>query len=269
MMDETLRAYVQAGIDAGLLILDLRAHMDEWAHKSDGSPVTVADEQAEDLILARLAVIDPDTPVVAEESVAAGKGVPSPGRRFYLVDPLDGTREFVKGRSAFTVNIGLIEDSIPTLGVIVAPAMAEGFAADADGVFRFRVVDGAAADIEPIQARRPGEKLDVVVSQSHLSAETRRYLDKFQIGERKSFGSSLKFCRVAEGAVDFYPRLGRTMEWDTAAGDAILRRAGGSVRTLDGAPLRYGKIDNQDDEPYANTSFVAFGDWPDSMIRRK
>lgn len=254
--------YVQAAVDAGLLILDLRAHMDEWEHKDDGSPVTVADQQAEALLLARLSEIDPETPVVAEESVSVGRGVARPGRRFYLVDPLDGTREFVNGRDAFTVNIGLIEDGAPVMGIVIAPALAEGFAADENGAWRFRVSGGQARDIEGIRARAPGVALDVAVSQSHLTAETRGYLERFNVGARKSYGSSLKFCRLAEGAADLYPRLGRTMEWDTAAGDAILRRAGGSVRTLDGALLVYGKTENPDDVSYANPHFVAFGAWP-------
>jgi len=218
--------------------------------KNDASPVTAADEKAEALILARLAALTPDIPVVAEESVAAGR-VPDVGARFWLVDPLDGTKEFINRNGEFTVNVALVENGEPVLGVVLAPALGRLFAgARGEGAF---VED--AAGRRPIACRvPPAEGLTVVASRSHGDAEA---LDAFLAGRKvaklTSAGSSLKLCLVAAGEADVYPRLGRTMEWDIAAGHAVLIAAGGRVTTVDGGPFRYGKAD------FANPHFAAWG----------
>ena len=219
--------------------------------KADASPVTEADTRAERIILDGLGECAPEVAVVAEESVAAGD-VPNVGSRpFFLVDPLDGTKEFISRNGEFTVNIALIEDGVPGAAVVHLPALDETFWTAGDGT-AWRARGGATA--ERIACRRPGsDGLVVVASRSHRSAETDGYLERFEVAEVVSAGSSLKLCRVAEGAADLYPRLGRTMEWDIAAGHAIIKAAGGSVETLDGRELVYGK------PGFENPHFVARG----------
>ena len=228
--------------------------------KADASPVTEADTRAERIILDGLSECAPDVAVVAEESVDAGD-IPDLGsRRFFLVDPLDGTREFVKRNGEFTVNIALVEDGAPTAGVVHLPALDETFWTTGDGTaWRAR---GLGAP-ERITCRRPGNRLVAVASRSHRSPETDAYLQRFAVAETVSAGSSLKFCRIAEGVADLYPRLGRTMEWDIAAGHAIVRAAGGSVETLDGGRLVYGK------PGFENPHFVARGLRPETDARTR
>ncbi len=212
--------------------------------KADASPVTAADEQAERLILAALAELAPGLPVVAEESVAAGRLPDISGGRFFLVDPLDGTREFISRNGEFTVNIARIEAGRPTLGVVHLPALGETYWSPGDGTAWRRRAGGAP---QRIVCRKPAaDGLVVVASRSHRDAKTDDYLAQFHVKQLISAGSSLKLCRLAEGAADMYPRLGRTMEWDIAAGHAVLLGAGGTVTTLDGTPLGYGKpgLDN-------------------------
>lgn len=211
--------------------------------KDDASPVTEADERAEALILPALDALLPGVPVIAEEAVAAGR-VPKIGERFWLVDPLDGTKEFISRNGEFTVNIALVEHGVPVLGVVLAPAIDRLFLG-ASGLGAFIEEDGKR---RPIRCRVvPAEGLTVVASRSHGDAAA---LDAFLAGRKvaalKSAGSSLKLCLIANGEADLYPRLGRTMEWDIAAGHAVLAAAGGKVRTLAGEALRYGKpgLDN-------------------------
>ena len=206
--------------------------------KADGSPVTEADTRAERVILDGLAACAADVAVVAEESVEAGDVPELDGRPFFLVDPLDGTKEFVRRTDEFTVNIALVEDGVPIAGVIHVPALGETYWTSGDGT-AWRIRNGGAA--VRIACRRPGRHLVAIASRSHRSAETDAWLEQFEIAEIVSAGSSLKFCRIAEGVADLYPRLGRTMEWDIAAGHAIIAAAGGTVETLDGEPLAYGK----------------------------
>ena len=219
--------------------------------KADASPVTEADTRAERVILDGLATCAPHVAVVAEESAAAGDVPVLDGRPFFLVDPLDGTKEFISRNGEFTVNIALVEDGAPTAAVVHLPALGETFWTAGDGVaWRAR----AGAGPERIECRRPGgDGLVVVASRSHRGAETDAWLERLAIAEIVSAGSSLKFCRVAEGVADLYPRLGRTMEWDIAAGHAIVAAAGGSVETLDGRRLAYGK------PGFENPWFVARG----------
>ncbi len=233
--------------------------------KSDDSPVTQADIEAESVIAAGLAALAPDIPVVAEEAVAAGN-VPEVGDRFFLVDPLDGTREFVARNGEFTVNIALIVDGAPVMGVIHAPASGEiAFADSASGAFTGRVDPDddslTIRDIRPIRVRTWNEAQAVaLVSRSHCDKQTREALARFAPGAVRELGSSLKLCRIAEGAADLYLRHGPTMQWDTAAGDAILRAAGGCVVDLAGAPLRYAREVAGVNRAFCNPDFCAFGD---------
>ena len=215
------------------------------AHKRDNTPVTAADHAAEAIILERLGKRFADIPIIAEEEVAAGR-VPVVADTFFLVDPLDGTREFVAGRPEYTVNIALVRDSTPRLGVVYAPATRVLYAGDADRTQAFRATPAQGAEAAPerlsVRVRRvPNHGLTVVASRSHPNPKLNAYLAGYQVAETVSIGSSLKFCLVASGEADLYPRLGTTMEWDTAAGHAVLLGAGGIVVNADGSPLRYGK----------------------------
>lgn len=218
--------------------------------KADQSPVTEADEQAEALILAGLRRLTPEVPIVSEEASAAGH-TPQVGERFWLVDPLDGTKEFIRRNGEFTVNIALIERAVPTLGVVLAPAQGRLFSG----------FSGGGAVLEDANGRRaiacrlvPPDGCTVVSSRSHGDATAlSEFLKGRVVAASKNAGSSLKFCLLAAGEADLYPRLGRTMEWDTAAGDAVLRASGGRVLDLNGQALRYGK------SGFENPHFVAEG----------
>jgi 3'(2'), 5'-bisphosphate nucleotidase len=217
--------------------------------KSDRSPVTDADEEAEKLILAELAKAFPGVPVVAEEQAAAGR-ISQVGSRFFLVDPVDGTKEFVKQGGEFTVNIGEIIDHEPVSGVVLAPAIGRLFVGAA-GEGAFELSKGTLRDIS---CRAPApDGLVAVSSRSHPDAKTDELLKSMPIKGHTNAGSSLKFCLVAAGEADIYPRAGTTMEWDTAAGHAVLRAAGGTVTNWDGTPFRYGKPD------FRNGPFIARG----------
>lgn len=224
--------------------------------KGDGSPVTAADEAAEAIILSRLADHG-ITVVIAEEAVAAGR-IPDVADDFWLVDPLDGTRDFISGSGEFTVNIARIVGGVPVAGVVLAPALGEVYWADETGAHKARVDGATTSGAAPIRVASPEGALKVVASKSHLTQETKDFIARFDVGQFLSFGSSLKFCRVADGTADLYPRMGRTMEWDTAAGHAVLRAAGGEVFTLDGRALAYGKATHESGA-YANPHFVAAG----------
>jgi 3'(2'), 5'-bisphosphate nucleotidase len=223
---------------AGAKIREIRDRGFRVQHKADQSVVTEADEAAEAIILSGLRAVLPGCTVVAEEAVAAG-AVPQATPEFWLVDPLDGTREFSSGGDDFAVNIGLVRDGRSVLGVVGVPATGEIFGGIV-GVGAWRQKDGARC---PVAARLcPSEGLTVVASRHHGDAAR---LDSFladrRVARLVNFGSSLKFCRLAEGQADLYPRFGRTMEWDTCAPQAVLEAAGGAVETLDGQPLLYGK----------------------------
>ena len=229
--------------EAGAAAMEVYASDFAVRGKADQSPVTEADERAERVILERLAALTPDVPVISEEQAAAGLAPPA-GQRFWLVDPLDGTREFIQRNGEFTVNIALVEDGCPTLGVVLAPALGRLFA----GAAGCGAHTHDAGGVRPIGCRSaPREGITVVASRSHGDADALDgFLAEHKVAASTSAGSSLKFCLVAAGEADLYPRLGRTMEWDTAAGHAVLAAAGGRVATLDGAELRYGKpgLDN-------------------------
>lgn len=238
--------------EAGEAIRAVRQRGCAVERKADESPVTEADRAAEAILLAALARLAPDVPVVAEEEVAAGR-VPDVGRAFFLVDPLDGTREFVRGGDDYTVNVGLIVDGAPVLGIVLAPEQERLWAAVVGGS---AYVEDGAGERRPLRVREPTEPLVVVASKSHMNQATRAYLTAVcPSAEQVSVGSSLKFCLLAEGSADFYPRLSPTSEWDTAAGHAILVAAGGGVVDPEGHPLRYGK------PAFLNVGFAASGGW--------
>lgn len=245
-------------LEAGRVILNIRDRGASVVHKGDGSPVTNADRSAEDLIVQGLEKINPDIPIIAEERIQRS-GVPDiSGEIFFLVDPLDGTKEFVQDRTDFTVNICLVECGLPRLGVVVAPARNELFSGDGRNAFRCRLSpDGRIIERTTIRTSTPREALRAVASASHARVDTMRFLERFAVDEILSIGSSLKFCLLAAGEADIYPRIGRTMQWDTAAGDAILRSAGGCTLRFDGEPLSYGR-DCAGLDAYANPHFVSF-----------
>ncbi len=247
---------IDAALAAGAEIERIYCEGCEVIEKEDGSPVTIADRHAEAIILEHLARAFPDIPVLAEEEAAAGR-IPELGNLFFCVDPLDGTRGFVQRNGEFTVNIGLIENGAPIAGVIYAPdPKLLYYGAVGEGAFRVR--DGG--DAEPIRPRpRPAPGLTAVGSRSHADHGTGEKSAHLGIADFVASSSSLKFCLVAEGAADLYPRHGTTAEWDTAAGQAILEAAGGRVMALDEegretGPLTYGKADRR----FLNPHFIAW-----------
>lgn len=245
-------------VEAGKAIMEIYAGPFEVARKDDASPVTEADRRAEKIILAGLRAAFPEIPCVAEEEVSAGGKVEVGEGPFFLVDPLDGTREFIGRNGDFTVNIALIDKGVPVAGVVYAPARGSLYAGAGGAASRVAVdADGEMGDRQPISVRAAGPVPVIVASRSHRTPETDALIARFPGAELASVGSSLKFCLLAAGEADIYPRLGRTMEWDTAAGDAVLRAAGGATLTLDGRPLAYGKAKTAD--PFGNPSFVAAG----------
>ena len=218
--------------------------------KSDNSPVTKADIAAHTLLFNGLSSLTPTIPVISEEDNES-LSISKSHSTYWLIDPLDGTKEFIRGRNDFTVNIALIIDSIPVLGVIYLPALSTTYWGSS-GLGATRKKNGGRPT--EISTRRvPAVGATVVTSRSHLTPETEHWLLKQTLARREPAGSSVKFCRIAEGKADLYPRFGPTMEWDVAAGHAILIAAGGKVDTLDGNPLSYGK------PGFKNPNFIARG----------
>ncbi|TWF56566.1 3'(2'),5'-bisphosphate nucleotidase [Neorhizobium alkalisoli] len=265
-----LEIFESAALAAGKAIVEIRQAGAVTHYKADRSPVTEADEEAERIILAALAQNFPEIPVIAEEQVAAGHVPDITGRSFLLVDPLDGTKEFVSGKDDFTVNIALIEDGVPTAGIVYAPALGVAYAGAGSQAWKIKVgADFTPESREPIRCRAMRQPPVALASRSHRTAETDAFLERCGAMETKSIGSSLKFCLLAEGGADIYPRFGRTMEWDTAAGDAVLRASGGHTRDTNGLPLRYGKTNQSDDADFANPHFIAEGPAPDPVVRQE
>jgi 3'(2'), 5'-bisphosphate nucleotidase len=252
--DPLLDVAIRAALAAGEAILKVYAEPFEVIQKSDQTPVTEADLAAERVIVEMLTTAFPDIPIVSEET-APEDGFKPPAARFWVVDPLDGTKEFVAKNGEFCVCIGLIEDGRPVLGVVHGPARDVTYAASGPGT-AIRIQGNRV--LEKIGARAPSpEGLVVIHSRSHEnSRRLAEYFEGRSILERKVCGSALKFGVIAAGDADFYPRFGTTMEWDTAAGQAILEAAGGSVLDLSGAPLAYGKHDLK------NSGFLAWGAKP-------
>jgi len=235
---------------AAVEILDVQRAGFTVDAKADESPVTLADMRAERVIVAGLRAAAPEIPVIAEEEVAAGK-VTSPGREFWLVDPLDGTREFAAGRPEFAVNIALVRDGRVALGAVASPATGEIFY----GIPGVGAWKKGPAGVTEIHARAAPEEGLTIMASRHYKDDPKlaAFLENYKIASVTNIGSALKFCALAEGKADFYPRLGRTMEWDTAAPQAVLEAAGGCVLTLDGEPMGYGK------PGFENPHFLCWG----------
>jgi 3'(2'), 5'-bisphosphate nucleotidase len=259
---EVLEELLVAAVEAGGIILDLRHGGVAAEYKKDGSPVTRADQAAEEYLLSVLRRYCPGVPIIAEEEMAAGRSEEF-GREFFLVDPLDGTKEYIGDGDDFTVNIGLIRDNHPVLGIVYAPARETIYWGDVEAKAAFsaqvspaEIASGAqiVSWAQPISCRSCAKAPLAVASKSHATPETEQYLTLVGAGDRVSIGSSLKFVLIASGQADVYPRAGPTMEWDTAAGDAVLRAAGGLTYGLDGQPFSYGKAN------LFNPGFLASGD---------
>ena len=255
-------ALIHTAQSAGELIMRYRAGDTNVDYKPDGSPVTDADKAAEALILNDLARLAPGLTVVAEESVSEIGSEFDADAPFFLVDPLDGTRDFVRGGQDFTVNIALVRERFPVFGLIYAPVREKLYitlergAAYSAPLIPSQGAPFAGLKMTPLHTRTPDpEKLGILASRSHLNEKTAEYIEQLDVGEMLQYSSSLKFGIIAEGMADIYPRLAPTSEWDTAAGQAILCAAGGAVVTDDGAPLSYGHADRK----FLNPGFIAWG----------
>jgi len=252
--------FERLALDAGRKVMEVFHAGCEVGSKEDASPVTEADRESELIILEGLRAAYPSIPCVAEEEASSGILPAELGDAFFLVDPLDGTKEFINRSGDFTVNIALVRNGVPEIGVVYAPMSRRFFSAGTAGaeIIELDSADTVAAR-KRIFVREATPPLTIVASRSHRTPETDRFIQSVEAAEIVSVGSSLKFCLLACGEADLYPRFGRTMEWDTAAGDAVLRAAGGSTETLDGAPLLYGKRNQADDSDFANPHFIARG----------
>lgn len=233
-------------------------------HKSDKSPVTAADREAEAVIVAALARLAPNTPVVAEEAASAGI-LPPAAEKFFLVDALDGTRLFVKGKPEFTVNIALVENARPVFGLVYVPPTGSLFVTRGDGHSYVATIlpDARQSSIgntafERLSSRAPDLANLLAYNSRTAGGASTDFLNRLGVKDARPLGSSLKFCMIAKGEGDIYARFGETYEWDTAAGQAVLEAAGGTVATLDGVKLRYGKAEKS----YLNPHFVAWGRQP-------
>ncbi|OGQ07580.1 MAG: 3'(2'),5'-bisphosphate nucleotidase [Deltaproteobacteria bacterium RBG_19FT_COMBO_58_16] len=253
--EELLKEITALAHEAGKAILDVYSGEDfGTTYKEEGSPLTLADKAANDIIVSTLKKLTPDIPVLSEESKAAPYGERRSWGRLWIVDPLDGTKEFIKRNGEFTVNIALVEGGVPVLGVVYAPALKVTYYG-VKGLGAFRRKDGILNRIF-VSSYSTGGPLRVVASRSHRGAELDKFLEKVGDYEILSMGSSLKFCLVAEGSAHIYPRLGPTMEWDTAAAQCVVEAAGGQVTSLDGEPLRYNR------EELLNPFFMVTGNPP-------
>lgn len=237
---------------AGLAILEIYATDFAVEFKDDESPLTTADKAAHNIICEQLGALTPDIPILSEESADIAVEQRRQWSRYWLVDPLDGTKEFIKRNGEFTVNIALMDHHRPVVGVVHAPTMdTTWMGVDGAGAFR-----KTAAGIEPIAVQTPtAEPIRVVCSRSHRDEKTSRFIDNLGPHDTVATGSSLKFCRIAEGSADVYPRFGPTSHWDTGAAHAVVTAAGGDVVTLDGTPLRYPTT-----ESLLNPAFLVYGD---------
>jgi len=240
-------------VEAGAAILEVYAAKHVVEYKADDSPITRADRAAHELLAAGLTRLTPAIPVLSEEAADQhARAVRAGWRQFWLVDPLDGTKEFISRNGEFTVNVALVRDHRPVLGVVGAPVLGLTYSGGA-GIGAF-VTEGSAAP-RPIRVRAAADPPVVVGSRSHRGDSLDGVLARLGAYQLRPMGSSLKFCLIAEGTADFYPRLGPTSEWDTAAAQAVLEAAGGAVTTLDGRPLRYNERDT-----LLNPHFMAYGD---------
>ena len=246
-----LPSLISIAATAGTKIMEIYQVDFATALKSDASPVTAADTAAEAIIIAGLKQHFPKIPIIAEEQQAAGQQIVI-ADTFFLVDPLDGTKEFISSNGEFTVNIGLIKNGAPICGVVLAPALNEIYVGEL-GLGAFAAKMPALEFLKITTRPCPSNGPTILASRSHLDAQTEAFIAAQKPASITNAGSSLKFCRVAQGKADLYPRFGRTMEWDTAAGHAVLTASGGTVTTPDGKPFNYGKPD------FANGPFIASG----------
>jgi 3'(2'), 5'-bisphosphate nucleotidase len=244
---DTLAALV---LEGGKIAMRHHGRVGDVASKADTSPLTAADLEVDAFLCEGLSKAFPQIPVVTEERATTHEGGFA-GDRFFLVDPIDGTKEFVAERGEFTINIGLVEKGVPVAGAVYAPAVDRLFAGAAGhGAFEASVANPARRKL--VTSVPDNESLVVVASRSHMTPQTHAFVDANRVGRLTNAGSSLKFCLLAAGEADLYPRFGPTMEWDTAAGHAVLSAAGGFVEQISGAPLNYGK------PGYRNPDFVAY-----------
>ncbi len=230
-------------------------HLGDVQYKSDNSPLTAADLEIDRLIHHRLKQAFPDIAIITEEQADTHKALPE-GAPFFLVDPIDGTKEFINQRDEFTINIGLIENGLPVLGLVAAPAKSTlyiGCTGRGAARYELDMVQNTISEPVPIQPANPDNNaLNIVASRSHLCDNTRDFIKANKVGRLVNAGSSLKFCLLAAGEADLYPRFGPTMEWDTAAGHAVLASVGGIVEVVDKKPLAYGK------KNLTNSVFLAY-----------
>lgn len=275
---DLLREVIKVADEASNKVLQIYHTDFQVNYKEDESPITAADVASHEIIVKGLRNISPHIPILSEEGLQAPWEERRQWQRFWLLDPIDGTKDFTQRTGEFTVNIALIENGEPVLGVVTAPALDEAFwgikgigAWKRDGRGQALTEEhgqapqsggqaqpfghGQAHPIRPIEVAVPPATRRVVASKNHLNEETRAFIDSLGAHETLQAGSSLKFCRIAEGAADIYPRMGPTSEWDTGAAHAVLLAAGGNVHTLEGKPLRYGK------EDVLNPHFIAAGNW--------
>jgi 3'(2'), 5'-bisphosphate nucleotidase len=259
--NELARILARICLDAGSAIMQIYTHASQNVllsnAKADGSPLSTADQAAENIVIEALTQSFPGIQIIAEESHSLSSS-PAANKRFFLVDALDGTREFIERRPEFTVNIALIENGKPVIGAVYSPASGELYLG---GTCAYAGLNDITQNLYPhelpklkrIKARPRQTPLKATISRAHMDEKTSRFLEDCNVQETISVGSSIKFCRIAEGLADIYPRFSPTMEWDTAAGHAIVNAAGGTVLMPDGTPLIYGK------QGYKNGPFVAWG----------
>jgi 3'(2'), 5'-bisphosphate nucleotidase len=257
--DEAVLALFESlALSAGRAIMDIFEAGFAHETKADASPVTEADRAAERVILEGLRIALAGVTCVAEEEIAAGVMPVLEGDAILLIDPLDGTKEFINRQKDFTVNIALVRKGTPEIGVVYAPARGLLYSGRPGEATEVSITpDFMPAARRKISVRSVAEPLTIVASRSHRTLETDEFIARFEGADIVSVGSSLKFCLLASGEADLYPRFGRTMEWDTAAGDAVLRGAGGRTMLIDGGPLRYGKRGQRGEADFANPWFIA------------
>jgi 3'(2'), 5'-bisphosphate nucleotidase len=260
--DALIAALLPAVREAGRLEMSHFTNGVKFEQKADRSPVTAADHEAEAVLLAALARVAPDVPVVAEEEVAAG-AICEYAKRFFLVDALDGTRLFIRGKPEFSINIGFVEDGKSKFGLIYLPPSERLFVTRADGAYEVLLpiktdLGFGELDFKRLRTRNPDPDALVAFNSRGAGSASSKLLSLLKVREAKPLGSSMKFCLIAAGEGDLYARFGETCEWDTAAGQAILEAAGGSVTNLDGSPLTYGHYDRA----FRNPHFIAWGRRP-------
>ena len=248
-----LSELIKISYEAGILIMDIYNHDFKVNHKNDNSPVTIADKKAEQFILEKLNELFPGIPVISEEAYS-NNFLPNYDNEFFLVDPLDGTKEFVKKNDEFTVNIAYVEDGITQIGFINVPAKNKIFFNDEKNSYLINTKYKNQLSFDNAKQIKVNlekeKKLIATISRSHKSKETENYLKDYDIEKINYIGSSYKFCLISSGEADIYPRMSTTCEWDTAAGHAILKKAGGNVTLLNGEELRYGFKENSFKNPY-------------------